>query len=58
VNKIDYIRPSHMISTVWYDCNTSNHFKNCTILLYFIESSFYYLILYYCNTVCKMDCIL
>ena len=28
------------------------------ILLYFIENSFHYLILYYCNAKCNIDCML
>jgi len=27
-----YIRPLHTISTLWYNCNPSNHFKNWTLL--------------------------
>jgi len=34
-----YIRPPHTISTLWYNCNQSNHFKNWT-LLYVIEVLF------------------
>jgi len=37
-NITDYIRLPHMIITLWYNCNSSNHLKNCAILLYFIES--------------------
>jgi hypothetical protein len=49
-----YVRPPQTVSTLWYDCISSNGFKQ----LYFIESPFYYLILYYCNTVCNVNSVL